>query len=77
MPRRDRYDEFDDAERARWMKATGLSASDLATVTNLERLGVHVEKKASVFTSTFRTTKTKRPVVHERQTEWDLAGLRV
>jgi hypothetical protein len=53
----------------------GLSAGDLATVTNLERLGVHVNKKATAFTSTFRTTKSKSPTVHERQTEVGLYKL--
>ena len=76
-------EKFDDAERARWMKLTGLTRGDLATVANLARLGVRVEKpgKASSGSSasaamasamTFRTTKAKRPAVHARRSEWDL-----
>ena len=76
-------EKFDDAERARWMKLTGLTRGDLAKVANLARLGVRVEKpgKASSGSSasaamasamTFRTTKAKRPAVHARRSEWDL-----
>ena len=66
-------EKFDAAEKSRWMKATGLSSADLDTVINLEKLGVRVTKRASAFSSTFKTTKSKRPTVHERQTEWDLS----
>ena len=66
-------EKFDDAERARWAKLTGLTPGDLATVSNLERLGAKVEKpKRGGAAATFRTTKAKRPTVHSRNSEWDL-----
>uniref|UniRef100_A0A7S0KFG8 Uncharacterized protein n=1 Tax=Micromonas pusilla TaxID=38833 RepID=A0A7S0KFG8_MICPS len=65
-------EKFDDAERARWMKATGLTRVDMDTVTNLEHLGVRVLKKKSSMSGFNKTTKSKRPVVHQRDSEWDL-----
>ena len=66
-------EKFDDAERARWAKLTGLTPGDLATVSNLERLGAKIEKpKRGAAAATFRTTKAKRPTVHSRNSEWDL-----
>jgi syntaxin-binding protein 1 len=70
-------EKFDDAERSRWSRATGLSLGDLAAVTCLENLGVKVSKPRSARGAAaanvgFRTTKSKRPVVHERRSEWDL-----
>ena len=66
-------EKFDDAERARWAKLTGLTPGDLAAVSNLERLGAKIEKpKRGGAAATFRTTKAKRPIVHSRKSEWDL-----
>ena len=72
-------EKFDDAEKARWSKASGLSAGDVATVSSLERLGVKVAKpkasssfNAAAANVGFKTTKAKRRAVHERKSEWDL-----
>ena len=67
-------EKFDDAERSRWAKATGLSLGDLAVVMALEKLGVKVLKPKATTLSTagFKTTKSKRPTVHERKSDWDL-----
>ena len=71
-------EKFDDAEKARWSKASGLSLGDVATVSSLERLGVKVSKPKSMSLGAaaanvgFKTTKAKRPTVHERKSEWDL-----
>ena len=71
-------EKFDDAERARWSKASGLSLGDVATVSSLERLGVKVSKPkagslgAAAANVGFKTTKAKRRTVHERKSEWDL-----
>ena len=71
-------EKFDDTERQRWARATGLTQGDLAVVMALEKLGVKVRKpKTSLSTSAaagvgFKTTKSKRPVVHERKSGWDL-----
>ena len=71
-------EKFDDAEKARWSKASGLSAGDVATVSSLERLGLKVTKpKSSTIGAAaanvgFKTTKAKRRLVHERKSEWDL-----
>lgn len=71
-------EKFDDAERARWSKASGLSLGDVATVSSLERLGLKVSKPkagslgAAAANVGFKTTKAKRRTVHERKSEWDL-----
>ena len=73
-------EKFDDAERARWSKASGLSLGDVATVSSLERLGVKVSKPkagslgAAAANVGFKTTKAKRRTVHERKSERTCSG---
>ena len=50
----------------------GSDQEDMDTVTNLEHLGVRVLKKKSPMSGFNKTTKSKRPVVHQRDSEWDL-----
>jgi syntaxin-binding protein 1 len=67
-------EKFDDAERTRWSKATGLTTEQLKCIGCLEFLGARTEKRKGVGgkMASFKTKKTKRPTVHERRSEWDL-----